>query len=120
MEKVVKFSERALDFIRSSVQEEKCQGIRVDIIPGGCSGMTYKIDFVNEADSADLIVEEAGVKVFIAPKAVLFINGMTLDYLKTPMGGNLVFQNPNARSKCSCGKSFSVDSSPCKGDSCCS
>lgn len=118
MEKIINFSEKALDFIKDSIEEEKCSGIRINVVPGGCSGMTYEIDFVKESDPADVSTEEDGVKIFIAPKAVMFVSGMTLDYVKTPMGGNLIFQNPNAKSKCGCGKSFSLESSPCDGHCC--
>ena len=118
--KVMHFTDKAIEFIKNSVETEKCLGIRIDVVSGGCSGMTYEINFVKEIDSADLQTEENGVKIFIAPKAVMFISGMTLDYVTSPMGGNLVFQNPNAKSKCGCGKSFSVDSSPCCEGGCCS
>lgn len=120
MEKVINLTNAALNFLKKSIEEEKCLGIKIEVISGGCSGMTYDINFVNEKNGVDLLVEEDGVNIFIAPKAVMFVSGMTLDYEKTPMGGSLVFQNPNAKSKCGCGKSFSVDSSPCCSGKCCS
>lgn len=120
MQKVINFTESALNYLKRSIEEEQCLGLRIETVAGGCSGMTYKMDFVREIKEEDLLVEEEGVKIFVEPKTVMFISGMTLDYSKTPMGGNLVFQNPNATSKCSCGKSFSVDSSPCCSGSCCS
>ncbi len=120
MQKIINFSENALNFLKQSIVEEKCLGMRIDVVSGGCSGMTYELNFVKEKKDEDLLVEENGVKIFVAPKAVMFISGMTLDYVKSPMGGSLVFQNPNAKTKCGCGKSFSVDSSPCCSGSCCS
>ncbi len=120
MEKIVNLTSQALEFLRNSIKEEQCQGIRIDIVSGGCSGMTYELSFVNEINPTDVIFEEQEVKIFIAAKAVMFISGMTLDYVKSPMGGSLVFQNPNAKSKCGCGKSFSTDSSPCCSGNCCS
>lgn len=120
MQKIINFTENALKFLKQSISEEKCLGMRIEIVSGGCSGMTYELNFVNEKKDEDLLVEEDGIKIFVAPKAVMFIAGMTLDYVKSPMGGNLIFQNPNAKSKCSCGKSFSVDASPCCSGNCCS
>lgn len=120
MQKIISFTVNALDFLKRSIAEEKCLGMRIDIVSGGCSGMTYELNFVNEQKNEDLLVEENGVKIFVAPKAVMFISGMTVDYVKNPMGGSLVFQNPNAKTKCGCGKSFSVDSSPCCSGNCCS
>ncbi|MDR2766430.1 MAG: iron-sulfur cluster assembly accessory protein [Holosporaceae bacterium] len=111
MDKLLILTENAKDFIKKSMDEEKCEGVRVDVVPGGCCGMTYKLDFVKEVDSSDLLLEEDGLKVYVAPKAVMFVSGMTMDYVKTPMGGNVVFENPNARSSCGCGKSFRPDDS---------
>lgn len=95
------------------------KGVRIDIISGGCHGMTYKIDFITEADPADVCTEKDGIKFYIAPKCVLFVTGMTVDYKSTAMGGSVVFENPNAVSKCSCGQSFCVDADgACNGGSC--
>lgn len=115
MEEVITCTPNALFFLKNSVEHEKCLGIKISIVPGGCSGMTYEVNFVKEINNSDLVTEQDGLKIFVEPKAVLFVSGMVLDYVTTPMGGSLVFQNPNARSQCGCGKSFSLDSSPCSG-----
>lgn len=122
MQKVINFTEAALKFLKESMVDQDCIGYRVEIVSGGCSGMTYEINYTTEQKDGDLLLEEDGLKIFVAPKAVMFVSGMIVDYNKTPMGGNLVFKNPNALSQCSCGKSFSVDSSPCCSNtgSCCS
>ncbi|MCR4624289.1 MAG: iron-sulfur cluster assembly accessory protein [Alphaproteobacteria bacterium] len=120
MQKIISFTESALGFLKKSISAEECLGMRINVVSGGCSGMTYELNFVNEKKDEDLLVEEGDVKIFVAPKAVMFISGMTMDYVKSPMGGSLVFQNPNAKTKCGCGKSFSVDSSPCCSGNCCS
>jgi iron-sulfur cluster assembly protein len=118
MDNLLILTESALDFIKKSVAEEKCDGVRVDVVPGGCCGMTYKLDFVEEADPSDLLLEENGVKIYVASKAVMFVSGMTMDYVKTPMGGSVVFENPNAKSRCGCGKSFCPDDSNACGGAC--
>ncbi|GHU11941.1 hypothetical protein FACS189449_04500 [Alphaproteobacteria bacterium] len=120
MEKIISITEFAKDFFKKSASDEKCFGVRIDTAPGGCQGMNYLIDFVKEVDPADVLVEEDGLNVYIAPKAMLFVAGMTVDYRKTAMGGTVVFENPNAKQTCSCGKSFQMDGSesPCAGFCC--
>jgi iron-sulfur cluster assembly accessory protein len=118
MEKLIDITEKALNFIRESVKEEKCAGFRVNVIPGGCRGMIYELSFVREIDSTDLVIQEGDVDIYIAAEAVVFISGMTMDYTSGPMGKNLVFENPNAKLQCGCGKSFSSNEEDfyCSGD----
>ena len=111
MDKILNFSEAALNYLRESIKSENCLGIRIDVVTGGCQGMTYAVDFVKEADPSDLLVQENDVKIYLAPRAVLFINGMNVDYVKNAMGGNIVFENPNAKATCGCGKSFCTENS---------
>ena len=124
MEKILNFSESALNFLRNSVNSENnCRGIRIDVVTGGCQGMTYSMDFVKEVNPSDLKIEEEGFDVYLAPRAVLFIQGMDVDYEKSAMGGSIIFKNPNAKSTCSCGKSFCTENSDdmlaCNGSKCC-
>ncbi|MDR1333844.1 MAG: iron-sulfur cluster assembly accessory protein [Holosporaceae bacterium] len=109
MEKIINITEKALDFIKKSVEEEKSLGFRIDIASGGCRGTVYELNFVKEIDHSDLVMQENGVDIYIAARAVIFVTGMTMDYVVSPMGSNLVFENPNAKFKCGCGKSFSTD-----------
>ena len=115
MENFINITEAALNFIRESIVENECLGIRINIQSGGCRGMTYGIDFVREANQADLLMKYEGVNIYIASKAAVFVQNMTMDYVKNPMGGSIVFENPNAKLKCGCGKSFCIDDS---GESC--
>lgn len=120
-ENFINITPAAVAFIKASLDREKCLGIRLSIKSGGCSGMSYKMDFVHDANPADLVVEKGGARVYITPKSALFVANMTMDYVTNPMGGSLVFENPNAKVKCSCGKSFSVDGSgaACNSSECC-
>ncbi|MDR0677319.1 MAG: iron-sulfur cluster assembly accessory protein [Holosporaceae bacterium] len=120
MEKLINITEKAANFIKSSVEKEKCLGIKIDVAAGGCHGMAYELTFVSEVDKSDLIVQEDGFGIYIAPKAVIFLSGMTMDYVTSPRGGELVFSNPNAKSCCGCGKSFSTFEDGYCGGSCCS
>jgi len=113
----VTITPEAVEFFKKSLGNNN--GVRIDIVSGGCQGMTYKVDFVSETNPADVCVEKDGVKFYFASKSVLFVAGMTMDYKVTPMGGNVVFENPNAKSKCSCGKSFCIDGNgSCNSGSC--
>ena len=67
MQKIINFTENALSFLKQSIAEEKCLGMRIEIVSGGCSGMTYELNFVNKRKDEDLLVEEDGVKIFVAP-----------------------------------------------------
>ncbi|MDR2681905.1 MAG: iron-sulfur cluster assembly accessory protein [Holosporaceae bacterium] len=111
MEKIIDITRNALDFFKKSVADEKCLGIRIDVASGGCQGMSYSIDFVKKIDEADVFMAEEDLNVYIAPRATIFVAGMTVDYTKNAMGGNIVFENPNAKQTCSCGRSFQTDES---------
>ncbi|MDR2107381.1 MAG: iron-sulfur cluster assembly accessory protein [Holosporaceae bacterium] len=120
MERPVNITEKAAAFIRKAVAEEEgCSGMRINVVSGGCGGATYELTFVKEINPSDLVSEEDGFDLYIASEALIFIMGMTLDYVSGPMGGGIVFENPNAKSTCKCGKSFCSENSdaPC-GDTC--
>ncbi|RYZ95475.1 MAG: iron-sulfur cluster assembly accessory protein, partial [Proteobacteria bacterium] len=82
--------------------------LRVSVIGGGCSGMSYKLDFVPEGTERDRTFEQDGVKVVVDPKSILFLEGMELDYSGGLNGKGFVFSNPNAKKSCGCGNSFSA------------
>jgi iron-sulfur cluster assembly accessory protein len=109
MNKLINITPAAINFLKSSIENEKCRGVRLDIKLGGCRGLTYGLEYVNETAAGDVLVKEDGVYVYVSSKAALFVGDMTIDYVTSPMGGNIVFENPNAKTICSCGKSFSVE-----------
>lgn len=119
MERLINITPAALEYIKSSVKDGGHLGIRIDIKPGGCSGMTYELNFVDNVIPSDLIMEDDGLMVYISSKAVIFVSNMTMDYVKNAMGGNIVFENPNAKANCSCGKSFCVDDNDNACSGCC-
>ncbi|MDR3179525.1 MAG: iron-sulfur cluster assembly accessory protein [Holosporaceae bacterium] len=109
MEKIINITESALNFFKKSVSDEECLGIRIDVASGGCQGMSYSIDFVTQIDDADIFMAEEDLNVYIAPRATIFVAGMTVDYAKNAMGGSVIFENPNAYQTCSCGRSFHAE-----------
>ena len=83
-------------------------GLRIGVSPKGCSGLSYKMEFAEERDPLDEVVETMGVCVLIDPKATMFILGTELDYVADKMQTGFVFRNPNEKGRCGCGESFHV------------
>ena len=82
--------------------------IRVSVVAGGCSGMTYKMDFDNQSNPGDEVFEDNGVKLVTDAKSVLYLFGTTLDFSEGLNGQGFHFVNPNASRTCGCGESFSL------------
>ena len=80
--------------------------LRVAVIGGGCSGMSYKLDFVETEESADITFERGGIKFCIDPKSSLFLKGLEMDFSGGLNGKGFIFNNPNATKSCGCGLSF--------------
>ena len=107
---MIQITEKAANEIRALMKKEGLDdhALRVAVAGGGCSGMSYKLNFEKEAVDGDKILEIQGVRVFMDAKSMLFLNGTVLDYTDGLNGTGFVFQNPNAKSTCGCGSSFSV------------
>ena len=82
-------------------------GLRLGVRTTGCSGLAYKLEYVDELEPEDQVFECNGVKVVVDPKSALYVTGSELDYLDALDGGFKV-KNPNAATSCSCGESFSA------------
>jgi len=87
---------------------DKSHFVRVSVTSGGCSGLSYKMDFDNQQRPEDEVFEDNGVKVVIDPKSILYLYGTTLDFSEGLNGKGFYFHNPNASRTCSCGESFSL------------
>jgi len=83
-------------------------GLRVGVVGGGCSGFSYSMQFENSSGLMDKIFEFDGLKVFVDATSVMYLNGCTVDYVETLEGAGFKFDNPNVKSTCGCGSSFSV------------
>ena len=92
----------------------KYLGVRVGVVNGGCAGMSYTMDYADKANPLDEVVEDKGVKIFIDPKAILFLIGTEMDFVKEKFGARFVFNNPNQTAACGCGESVSI--TPAKAD----
>ncbi len=83
-------------------------GLRVGVKGGGCSGLTYSLNFDTNEGENDRIFDSNGVKIVIDSKSFLYLSGTTLDYTDGLNGSGFVFNNPNATQSCGCGSSFSA------------
>ena len=82
--------------------------VRIGVQGGGCSGLSYNLTFDTKVSEYDEVLEADGVKFVVDAKSALFLKGTTLDYVTALMGGGFKFINPNAKSTCGCGESFSA------------
>ena len=94
--------------------ERPIAGVRVGVKNGGCAGMSYTMEYAEGAKPGEDVVEDKGVKVFVDPKAVLFLLGTEMDYQTTKLAAQFVFKNPNQTSACGCGESVAI--TPAKPD----
>jgi iron-sulfur cluster assembly accessory protein len=83
-------------------------GLRVGVVGGGCSGFSYSMQFENSAGMMDKVFNFDGLKVFVDATSVMYLNGCVVDYVETLEGAGFKFENPNVKSTCGCGSSFSV------------
>jgi iron-sulfur cluster assembly accessory protein len=89
-------------------QEPKPNGLRIAVVGGGCSGFSYSMAFENTPNMLDKTYSYNGLKVFIDQASLLYLDGAEVDYVETLEGSGFKFNNPNVKSTCGCGSSFSV------------
>lgn len=83
-------------------------GLRLGVRTTGCSGMAYKLEYVDEQAADDVVFDSFGVKVFIDPKSLSYLDGTELDYAREGLNEGFRFRNPNEKATCGCGESFTV------------
>jgi iron-sulfur cluster assembly protein len=99
-------AQRVKDIIAKA--DRPLAGVRVGVKNGGCAGMSYTMEYAETAARGEDVVEDKGVKVFIDPKAVLFLFGTEMDFQTTKLASQFVFNNPNQTSACGCGESVAL------------
>jgi len=107
---VMSLTDAAADRVKELVEnsDKNAVGLRVGIKKGGCAGMEYTMDLVEEARTGDDVIEDKGAKLFVDPSAVLFLLGTEMDFEVTKFRSGFVFKNPNEVSACGCGESVSL------------
>ncbi|HKG83308.1 MAG: Fe-S cluster assembly scaffold SufA [Microvirga sp.] len=114
--KVLTLSDAAANRVQEIIEkaDRPIAGVRVGVKNGGCAGMSYTMEYAEGAKPGEDVVEDKGVKVFVDPKAVLFLLGTEMDYQTTKLAAQFVFKNPNQTSACGCGESVAI--TPAKPD----
>ena len=83
-------------------------GLRVRVVPGGCSGFQYSLNIEEGSRQGDFILDENGVRLFVDMFSAQYLNGVEIDYVSGVMGSGFAFKNPNATGSCGCGSSFTA------------
>ena len=105
----ISMTEAAANHVRRSLEGRgKGEGIRLGVRTTGCSGLAYVLEFVDEVAAEDLVFEIFGVKVFVDPKSLTYLDGTELDFTREGLNEGFKFNNPNVRGECGCGESFNV------------
>ena len=105
----VMVTEKAAKHISSFIAKRgKGVGVRLGVKTPGCSGMSYKLEFADEANPEDIVFESHGVKVLVDPKSLPYLDGTELDFTREGLNEGFRFNNPNVKDACGCGESFNV------------
>ena len=108
-EKKISVTPKAVGKIRDAFAKQGVSGgLRLGVLGGGCSGLSYQFKFDAKPRPTDHVFEFDGVKIFIDPKSMLYLDGMTLDWKDSLIQSGFVFDNPHAQKSCGCGTSFSA------------
>lgn len=110
MDSIITITDKAIQQIHHIAQAENpdgTKGLRLAVTGGGCSGLSYKIEF-SELKEKDNVLEFGDIKVLVDPKSVIYLKGIVLDFKDGLNGKGFVFDNPNAKNTCGCGESFSL------------
>ncbi len=107
-ENPVVLTAKAIEMVKDAIAREGLagHGIRVGVMGGGCAGFQYSMDFEKEPRPDDLTLEQDGVKLYVDPMSCMYLQGVTIDYVVGLQGAGFKFNNPNAKSTCGCGSSF--------------
>lgn len=105
-------TETAMAEVRKFMEEQGAAadtaGLRVAVLPGGCSGFQYGLNIEDEPQEDDEILDSNGLRLFVDPFSGQYLEGVEIDYVTTMMGSGFTFKNPNSSGGCGCGSSFTV------------
>lgn len=105
----VRLTESAAQHIAAQLEGRgRGLGIRLGVTTSGCSGMAYVLEFVDEQAPEDTVFEGHGVRLFVDPKSLAYLEGTELDFVREGLNEGLQFRNPNVTGECGCGESFTV------------
>ncbi|HLI61812.1 MAG TPA: iron-sulfur cluster assembly accessory protein [Terriglobales bacterium] len=108
--KPINFTDTAIAKVKEIMAQQNPMpaGLRIGVVGGGCSGFSYSMSFENGAGMMDKTFDFQGLKVFVDATSLMYLKGVSIDYIETLEAAGFKFDNPNVRSTCGCGSSFSV------------
>ena len=106
----IKLTENATVQIKKLMTDKAKYGVRIGLKKGGCAGMEYTMDFIETVDTNDVVIEQDGARVMIAPLAQMFLFGTEIDYSSNLLESGFKFNNPNVTEECGCGESIKFES----------
>ncbi len=101
-------AEEVQKFMTAEQVPAESAGLRVSVMPGGCSGFKYSLNIEENSLEDDAVMEVNGVRVFVDGFSLQYLNGVTIDYTSSMQGSGFTFHNPNATGGCGCGSSFTA------------
>lgn len=105
----VTMTERAATHVgKALTQRGKGVGLRLGVRTAGCSGMAYRLEYVDDLADDDSVFESYGVKIVVDPKSLAYLDGTELDFVREGLNEGFKFNNPNVKDECGCGESFHV------------
>ena len=111
MNNLISITEKAISQIKKIIKDapDGTEGILIGVDKAGCSGYSYKIEFANKTNVKNYeYIDDKGVKVFVEPKATMYLIGSEMDYSTDKLSSRFVFKNPNEKNTCGCGESFNI------------
>jgi iron-sulfur cluster assembly protein len=108
---MVSLTQTAADKVQDFISEHGVEGdvgLRVAVLPGGCSGFQYGLNIEDGPESDDEVLDVSGVRIFVDPFSAQYLDGVEIDYVTSFMGQGFTFRNPSASGGCGCGSSFTV------------
>ena len=107
---MIQMTETAVNKVKEilSAQQPVPSGLRISVVGGGCSGFSYSMAFENDPGLLDKTYDFSGLKVYVDQASMLYLDGAEVDYVETLEGSGFKFNNPNVRTTCGCGSSFSA------------
>lgn len=106
----IRLTKKAVEMAKKSLarREQPAEGLRLGVRGGGCSGVSYAIEFADKIRARDHVFEFEGLKIVVDPKSLIYLRGSILDYEVKLMQHGFKFRNPNEKTGCGCGESFTV------------
>jgi iron-sulfur cluster assembly protein len=104
----IELTQTAAERVRGFIERDGGVGLRLGVKKTGCSGWAYTVDLANEVSAEDVVFEQDGVKIVVAPDSLSFLDGSVVDFRSEGLGSAFHFTNPNATEECGCGESFTI------------